>query len=710
MIPIAHINGGRQQSLSAHLTNVSRLARSFEGSDAEMGNIVGAFHDLGKSSDGFQRYIRGESFHRVPHACVGAGYLLQAATEKTRWQANIAALVVAGHHGGLRDLQDFQARMTKANATKCLTAMPGTDQLPKLPDFEQLPLLRSIAALPNGSVKQMAAVMLYTRMLFSCLVDADYLDTAAFMRMEEVREEAPLLEKQWESVEMQDVHYGHPATTLDERRTQILRACLDVAGRTEDSVFTLTVPTGGGKTFASLAFAMRLALRCGMKRIIYVIPYTSITLQTAEVFRKIFGDNIVLEDHCQASWKSQDAEDATVRWEHQAAENWDAPVIVTTNNQFFESLYANRPGKCRKLHNIAHSVLIFDEAQMLPMPLLRPATEAVRELVERYGCAAVFCTATQPMLSSFFDRMTEIAPQTYARDEVFRRCRFVREDGALTPLEVAARMQKHGQSLAVFNGKASVAKAFDALPLASRFYLTTNLCPAHRKAVLRQIRQRLQEKLPCHVVSTSLVEAGVDLDFASVWREEAGLDHVIQAGGRCNREGKRNADDSLVHVFSLGTFPRNRPDLQQQAQLLHMVWEAYPHAIDAPEAIQLYFRKLFQFNETDAFEIQNLLEKYPLPFEQVAKVFRIIRQEKRPILILSVGTDAERHRLGSVASAIREGRATRKMFRLAQQYTVDVYESSYASLLADGSAEEIMDGYAVLRNDSHYDEEKGLIV
>ena len=673
---IAHTKNGKTQTLSEHSLNVSRYASRFAGGDAAMGNLVGAFHDLGKSSDGFQSYTRGESFHRVPHACVGAGYLLQAATAKTRWQANIAALVVAGHHGGLRNLQDFQAGMKKADTTKCLSALPKSIHLPKFPALEQLPLLRSTAALPNGSVEQMATVMLYTRMLFSCLTDADYLDAAAFMRPEEVREEAPLLEKLWESVETQDVHYGHPVTTLDERRTQILRACLDVAGRTEDSVFTLTVPTGGGKTFASLAFAMRLALRRGMKRIIYVIPYTSITLQTAEVFRKIFSDNIVLEDHCQASWKSQDAEDATVRWEHQAAENWDAPVVVTTNNQFFESLYANRPNKCRKLHNIAHSVLIFDEAQMLPMPLLRPAMDAVRELVERYGCAAVFCTATQPMLSSFFDRMTEIAPQTYARDEVFRRCRFVREDGVLTPLEVATRMQEQKQSLAIFNGKASVAEAFDALPLESRFYLTTNLCPAHRKAVLRQIRQRLQEKLPCHVVSTSLVEAGVDLDFASVWREEAGLDHVIQAGGRCNREGKRNADDSLVHVFSLGTFPRNRPDLQQQAQLLHMVWEAYPHAIDAPEAIQLYFRKLFQFNETDAFEIQNLLEKYPLPFEQVAKAFRIIRQEKRPILILSVGTDAERQRLGSVASAIREGRATRKMFRLARQYTVDVYASA----------------------------------
>jgi len=706
---IAHTQDGRTQTLDEHSLHVSKLASCFAGSNAQMGNLVGAFHDIGKASEGFQRYIRGESFRRVPHACVGAGYLLQAAIQKTRWQANIAALVVAGHHGGLRDLQDFQEGMKKEDTQNSLTAMPESVQLPKLPDIEQLPLLQSIAALPSGSVEQVAAVMLYTRMLFSCLVDADYLDTAAFMRPEEVREKAPPIENLQESVEMQDVHYGHPATKLDERRTQILRACLDIAGRTEDTVFTLTVPTGGGKTFASLAFAMRLALRRGRKRIIYVIPYTSIIEQTAEVFRNIFGDGVVLEDHCQAAWKSKDAEEE-VCWQQLAAENWDAPVIVTTNNQFFESLYANRPSKCRKLHNIAHSVLIFDEAQMLPMPLLRPAMDVIRELVTRYGCVAVFCTATQPMLSSFFDHMAEIAPQTYARDEVFRRCRFVREDGVLTPKEVAIRMQEQAQSLAVFNGKTSVAEAFDTLPAESRFYLTTNLCPAHRKAVLRRICQRLQEGLPCHVVSTSLVEAGVDLDFASVWREEAGLDHVIQAGGRCNREGKRNADESLVHVFSIGKFPRNRPDLQQQAQLLRMVWEAHPNAVDAPEAIQWYFQKLFQFNETDAFQIQNLLEKYPLPFEQVAKTFRIIREEKRLVLAFSAGTDAERQRLEAVADAIREGRVTRKMFRLARQYTVDVYASVYASLLADGSAEEIMDGYAVLRNDSRYDEEKGLIV
>lgn len=706
---IAHTKNGQTQMLSEHSLNVSRYASRFAGADAAMGNLVGAFHDFGKSSDGFQRYIRGESFHRVPHACVGAGYLLQAATGGTHWQANIAALVVADHHGGLRDLQDFQAGMTKANATKCLTAMPESVQLPKLPDFEQLPILQSIVALSSGSVEQVAAVMLYTRMLFSCLVDADYLDTAAFMRSEEVREETPPIENLRESVEMQDVHYGHPATTLDERRTQILHACLDLAGRMEDSVFTLTVPTGGGKTFASLAFAMRYALQHGRKRIIYVIPYTSIIEQTAEVFRKIFGEGVVLEDHCQADWKSKEAEEE-VCWQQLAAENWNAPVIVTTNNQFFESLYANRPGKCRKLHNIAHSVLIFDEAQMLPMPLLRPAMDAVRELVERYGCAAVFCTATQPMLMPFFNRMTEIAPQMDARDVVFRRCRFVREDGILTAKEVAMRMQKQTQSLAVFNGKASVAEAFDALPAESRFYLTTNLCPAHRKAVLQQIRQRLTDDLPCHVVSTSLIEAGVDLDFEAVWREEAGLDHVIQAGGRCNREGKRNADDSLVHVFSLGKFPRNRPDLQQQAQLLRMVWEAYPDAIDAPEAIQLYFQQLFHFNETDEFKIQNLLKTYPLPFEQVAKAFRIIRQEKRPLLILSVGTGMERKRLEAIAVAMREGRATRKMFRLARQYTIDVYTSTYEMLLAKGSTEEIADWYAVLMDDACYDEEKGLIV
>ena len=394
-------------------------------------------------------------------------------------------------------------------------------------------------------------------MLFSCLVDADYQDTQNFMEGPPPRggysTPAALLEKLQQYIQP----WWDARTELNRKRCEILQTCLDAGPACPDGPYTLTVPTGGGKTVASLAFALTHAAARGKDRVIYVIPYTSIIDQTAEVFQKILGPENVVEHHAgvETSVPEGDADPALYR-KALATENWDAPVIVTTAVQFFESLYGSRPARCRKLHNIANSVVVFDEAQTLPVPHLRPCVAAIGQLVQYYGVTAVLCTATQPALQPLFAELApglalrELRPDTAGMESVFRRTTLAMA-GELSEEALTAQLNAAPQALCVVNRRATAQKLYAALAEEGRYCLTTLLCPADRKRLLREIRARLQAGLPCRVVSTSLIEAGVDVDFPAVWREEAGLDSILQAAGRCNREGRRAADSSPVTVFRL---------------------------------------------------------------------------------------------------------------------------------------------------------------
>ena len=354
-----------------------------------------------------------------------------------------------------------------------------------------------------------------------------------------------------------------PKNELCAKRSDILRSCLQ-GGEREKGLYTLTVPTGGGKTVSSLAFALTHAVRHGMKRVVYVIPYTSIIEQNAKVFAEILGPENVLEHHSQTELADEkgDSETPEARRRRLACENWDAPVIVTTAVQFFESLYAAKTSRCRKLHNLAGSVVIFDEAQTLPVPFLKPCVSAIGELVRHYGVTAVLCTATQPELGRLFNELApelsirEIAPEPDELFEFFRRVSFQRE-GQLSNEELAARLTETEQALCIVNTRKRAREVFQLLPEEGRFHLSTLMTPQDRKRVLDAVRERLKERKPCRVVSTSLVEAGVDVDFPAVWREVAGLDSILQAAGRCNREGKRPAAESIVHIFHAdGRIPR----------------------------------------------------------------------------------------------------------------------------------------------------------
>lgn len=420
---LAHVSeDGSEQSVEAHLEGTAALAAGFAapfGAGAQ-GRFVGLAHDIGKYSDAFQRRLL-ENGKKVDHATAGA-------VECARLGAEWAAFCVAGHHGGLPDggsiLDDAGCSTLIGRLKRGLSG--------GIPDYSAWPGGLPPSTPPALWGRDPLTDSFFVRMLYSCLVDGDYLDTEAFLRAapppRSGHDPLPVL---LERLEGHISGWWPPKTDLNRRRCQILRACLDGGDRPR-GLYTLTVPTGGGKTVASLAFALRHAIANGLDRVIYIIPYTSIIEQNAAVFRDILGEGNVVEHHSGVNW---DPEDETAPAQYRqtlAAENFDAPVVVTTAVQFFESLYASRPSQCRKLHNCSNSVLIFDEAQMLPLEHLRPCVAAIAQLVAHFRSTAVLCTATQPALEAQFRAFApalpiqELCPGTSDLYEHFRRVTFAR--------------------------------------------------------------------------------------------------------------------------------------------------------------------------------------------------------------------------------------------------------------------------------------------
>ncbi len=458
---------------------------------------------------------------------------------------------------------------------------------------------------------------------------------------------------------------------------------------------------------SSLAFALEHAAAHRMKRVIYVIPYTSIIEQTAETFRRIVGEGNVVEHHANVDFDQRDDSDGGAERLRLAAENWDAPLIVTTSVQFFESLYANKPSRCRKLHNIAGSVVIFDEAQMIPIPHLKPCVRAIETLVRDYGATAVLCTATQPALEPFFS--PGLQPREICGDpglyEFFRRTE-IRRIGRRTTAQLADDMARHRQVLAIVNTKQQAADLYGQLPEEGRFHLSTRMTPEDRQKTLGRIRQRLQQGAVCRVAATSLVEAGVDVDFPAVYRAEAGLDSIIQAAGRCNRENKRPREQSIVSVFQ----PEGRPPtaIAQNTAIFHEI-AACGRPLDAPETIRAYFEALHQF-KGEELDTQGVVAAFDrgirgnrLPFATVAADFRMIDTDTRSILI-PLGPAARQ-----CAAALRAGTATRRQLRQAGRHMVAVYPQQFAHLVALGAAEPVGE-MAILCDLSLYDHCTGLAV
>jgi len=687
--------------LEEHLLSVSSLASEFAAvfASAEWGRLAGLWHDLGKYQPEFQKYIRSASGFdahmetvpgRVKHAIAGAIH----AAETFGPYGRLLAYLIAGHHAGLPDwhpgeakgaalsqeLKDEVATFVKSKSGGALSEILNPD-----------------IALPKSPIREAREVHFWLRMLFSSLVDADFLDTEKFMDEGRTRLRGnyvgiPILRAAYDR-HMTD-KFAVADTHVKQMRVEIRDTCLAHAADAP-GLFSLTVPTGGGKTLASLGFALHHAEQHGLKRIIYVIPYTSIIEQTADVFRDVFNGvepAPVIEHHSNLEVENETPKSRL------ASENWDAPVVVTTNVQFFESLYAAKSSRCRKLHNIAESVVILDEAQLLPPEHLKPILDALRQLVDRYHVSVVLSTATQPALGKTsrdpFGRVVleglgkarELAPDP---TRLYRELERVTVSLPKSPDErqtwegVAVELAQYEQVLCIVNRRNDAEELWRKLSPGA-IHLSARMCGAHRAEVIADVRCRLAAGEPTRVVSTQLVEAGVDLDFPVAYRAMAGLDSIAQAAGRCNREGKLPEKGRVV-VFN--------PPLPSPSGLLLKAEQATQRILAGsfgepltPSNYTRYFNHFYgDVNSHDMEGVMDLLVRDAaqgeIQFRTAAEKFRLIPdQGQRPVFV-RWGAGAELIKMLKMIGPNRD------LMRRLQRHTVTLYDYQWKKLVASGDLE-----------------------
>ena len=756
----AHSVLGRPYSewepLRDHASRVAERAASFAETFgfAEAARAAGLLHDIGKCSAAFQSYIRRPEHGRGPdHSTAGAR---EACKSYPGPLGRMLAFVISGHHAGLADGTDLEDRLGKTldpydGWQKEVGTLPGESLV-----HGGGPRARS----PHRGFSEAFLI----RMLFSCLVDADFIETEAFYAS---RENRPVDREGFTALESLNerlqTHMTRKRTEAEPGPLTTIRAeILDHAvGKAElpPGLFTLTVPTGGGKTLTSLSFALEHAVRYGLRRVVYVIPFTSIIEQTAEVFRAALGterernEADILEHHASFDWEaavSRGRQDrgrdggngaAPLDRLRRSAENWAAPVIVTTAVQFFESLYADRTSRCRKLHNLARSVIVLDEAQTLPLHLLKPCMAVLDELQRNYGASIVLCTATQPALcekdgfeAGFkIDDDRELAPEPERLYRVLKRAEVERRSQPVADAEIEARFAEQPQMLCIVNTRTHAQALFRRIKdLPGAVHLTTLMCPAHRRAVLAEARSRLTRGEPVRIVSTSLIEAGVDIDFPEVWRAAAGIDSIAQAAGRCNREGRLPGFGRVVVFEPVDEKPP--PDLEQAWQAGRAVLRSTLEPLGI-EAVEAYFKVLYRQKGAEAldaarvdgalYQILNQISdrapqkresdpKLAFPFKTIAKAFRLIDDGNEPVVVpwrAAPQDDAAAAILGRIASMDRPlGPDLRRL----QQYVVSIPKNHRDLWLASGVLRPVHPalGEGLLRFEdlSHYDSDMGLLL
>lgn len=729
------------QTLPDHLEAVERLARA-RGDRLGLGTaaaLAGRLHDLGKYDPAFDRVLRGEKGPVVDHSTAGARVLLDPKSGCPKPVAEGLAQAILGHHAGLPDLDNGKDNRD----LKSRIANPGAALDPEwkahLPaDFAAVSTeFRAHIRKDTAGFDLSVAV----RMVFSCLVDADFRDTEAFYDALEGRAR----DRDWPA--LQDLlpdfrrrfteHMARFETTTDLNRLRAdilchVRAKADMA----PGLFTFSVPTGGGKTLASLGFALDHAARHGHRRIIYAIPYTSIIDQTVKVFSDVLGHENVLEHHSaiemegvkERSRKAPEAADTKERSRdkiRQAMEDWAAPVIVTTNVQLFESLFAARPGRCRKLHNIAGSVIVLDEAQCLPRKLLLPTLAMIDTLCAQYGCTILLCTATQPAFDSgqlpsgglpLAGR--ELAPDPAALARRLERARIV-QGGTLEDAALIAALAATPQGFVIVNSRKHALALFDTAKTAELeglIHLTTRQYPAHRRAIIERIKARLKDGQPCRLIATSLIEAGVDLDFPCGWRAEAGLDSVIQAAGRVNREGKRPIEASVLTVF---TAPENPPPagVAQLAKAMQSVAAKRGYeTLLAPEAIRDWFAEVYWRAGQKQLDHEGLAQKFSFDgrstnfaFRMVAEHYRMIESPMVPVIIAR-DKDAQ----DWVRKLSDDWEKSGTLARALQPFTVQIPHLARETLRTNGKGDFVApdlrgDAFFVLTDPDLYRDQTGLL-
>lgn len=734
-------------ALDEHLRAVGQLAKNFVIDPIKSAaHLAGLWHDLGKRRPGFQTYIRqigivDAHIERVAdraktHSAAGALWAVRHLEQTHGAQGTVLGrllqYVIAGHHAGLDNWYGDQggvglaARLESADALHELAETLGRKQADDIL-FAQLPDI-DVGELAIGNEHEKRApgrFALWVRMVFSALVDADFLDTEAYVNESkaDARKGDGDLRPMLTALEAYLAAFGEPTTAVNRIRTEVLRQCQSKA-RLSPGVFSLTVPTGGGKTLSSLAFALEHAVQHDKRRVVYAIPYTSIIEQTADVFREVFsalGEDAVIEHHSNAE---SSPEEETTR-SRLACENWDAPLVVTTNVQLFESLFARKPSRCRKLHSLINSVIVLDEAQLLPVEFLQPVVDVLRYLVQDFGVTVLLCTATQPALNTppsvdpqrglrrGLGAVTEIIDDVPALYRALERVRVHLPPSLETPRswpDLADEIAAHDAALTIVSRRADAAELYHLIKArangAQCWHLSALMCAQHRSDAISEIKAALKARretvlagklpLPVHVISTQLVEAGVDLDFPVVYRALAGLDSIAQAAGRCNREGKL-PEPGAVHVFVPPT--KAPPGLLALARdTCRAVWRDSPAHPFALPLIDRYFKRLYHdAPSTDRERICELLKlvpdlkamSLPVQFRSAADAFRLIDNKDSATVLVRYRSACARDDVDALIGMLERAGPSRWLMRKLQRYGVTIYQHQVHRLMEMGDIVEV---------------------
>jgi len=709
------------QPLDEHLKGTAKLAAIFssEFGCGEWGRLAGLWHDLGKYSKEFQNMILAATdAHietkkgRVDHSTAGAIYAVEKfkIPGKTSNPGRIFSYLIAGHHAGLTDWQSADA------GNRSLIHRLQNNELLKKALASNIPQEITEQSLPRQKFRTSEGHALWIRMLYSCLVDADFLDTEEFLEPGKLKKRKGYLSLN-ELLTLFEEYMAKKQSEADDtfvnkQRAEILRQCKSKSSN-KPAIFTLTVPTGGGKTLSSMAFALHHAMEYDKNRIIYVIPYTSIIEQTADQFRQIFN-NAVIEHHSNVDMSDEGYETTRSRL---ACENWDAPVIVTTSVQFFESLFANRSSRCRKLHNIVNSVVVLDEVQILPPEYLNPILHAMKELHKNYGVTFVLSTATQPAFGEHkaFDfhfeglgTTVEIMDNPDALHKAFKRVKVHVPDNLLTSCtweDLSEELAQHPSVLCIVNRRDDCRLLYELIPEGS-IHLSALMCGAHRSKVISQIKQRLKDKLPTCVISTQLVEAGVDLDFPVVYRALAGLDSIAQAAGRCNREGLLK--QGSVMVFSP---PSKIPAgyLRQAAEIGRRLVSGKMDDLLTQEMFEQFFKELYwlQGSNLDKHDILKDLAsdgELRFSFYTAAQKFKLIDDKQYSPVIVCYEEG------GRLIEQLKRIGPERWLKRKLQRYIVNLPKYVHTKLCNEGAIIEAHPGIFVQEYGAMYHPDLGFCV
>ena len=640
-----------KQELKQHLTNVATTAKSAVPSEFQaLAYYAGLWHDLGKYRETWQHYllqrVSGDKVKTIPHAAHGTVLALQSHTSKKDPPA--MAYIIAGHHAGLYSKDKVKGTEYKQKAdglNECL--INAKDEIPgfmpdKLPDIDLPKLSREFAI----------------RMLFSVVVDCDRMDAQIF-------ESGHPPVTQFADIVANFPTFSH-ASDIGRIRSKFASHCISAA-KNNKGFFRLSGACGIGKTIASAKFAYQHCSKHGMSGIVYVSPLKSIIEQTAKVYRDLFGDNAVLEHHSGYDPSEAKLEDYKLN-----TERWDKPIIVTSGVQFYESLFANSPSKCRKLQGLINKVILIDESQTIPTHLVRPTLDVLKSLVENWGCTIVLMSATQPAFTNLknddIKNITNIIPEQDCIDffDKLNRVNY-KFNPTLWEIEnLKDNVINSGvtQGLIIVNTTKLARDIYQELSNnVPCYHLSSRMCPEHRQATLNTVKTLLAKNKPCFLVSTQVIEAGVDIDFPQVWRQLAPLDSIIQAAGRCNREGKQNKGD--VIIFKMQSFVSS--DYTNRQKITEQLLLQTDLNINILDTINRYFRILYNENHDGGVEIQKLRENYNYP--EVAEKYKVL-DDSQISVVVEYGDNRE-----LINGLKNKEFLTSNDWRKIQKYTVNLPQS-----------------------------------